>query len=149
MAGRKTMKRTSSKKRGMRGGSALMPSDVSASNDIGNFAASQQNAGALVNAPSNLNLIQSGGKSKRRKGQKGGRLFELQPTEISGSTGPISGEAPVEAQKGGYFPELLKSAIVPFGLMGLNKYAHTYYGKKPYKGKSRLSKRIRSHRKRR
>ena len=52
-------------------------------------------------------------------------------------------------QKGGYFAELLSAAVVPFGLVGLNHYAHTYSGKKPYLGKSRLSKRIRSHRNRR
>lgn len=52
-------------------------------------------------------------------------------------------------QKGGYFAELLSAAVVPFGLVGLNHYAHTYSGKKPYMGKSRLSKRIRSHRKKR
>jgi len=52
-------------------------------------------------------------------------------------------------QKGGYFAELLSAAVVPFGLMGLNHYAHTYSGKKPYMGKSRLSKRIRSHRNKR
>jgi hypothetical protein len=52
-------------------------------------------------------------------------------------------------QKGGYFAELLGAAVVPFGLVGLNHYAHTYSGKKPYMGKSRLSKRIRSHRNKR
>ena len=52
-------------------------------------------------------------------------------------------------QKGGYFTELLSAAVVPFGLVGLNHYAHAYSGKKPYMGKSRLSKRIRSHRNRR
>ena len=52
-------------------------------------------------------------------------------------------------QKGGYFAELLSAAVVPFGLVGLNHYAHTYSGKKPYLGKSRLSKRIRSHRNKR
>ena len=54
-----------------------------------------------------------------------------------------------KTQKGGYFAELLSAAVVPFGLMGLNHYAHTYSGKKPYMGKSRLSKRIRSHRNKR
>ena len=52
-------------------------------------------------------------------------------------------------QNGGYFAELLSAAVVPFGLVGLNHYAHTYSGKKPYLGKSRLSKRIRSHRNKR
>ena len=52
-------------------------------------------------------------------------------------------------QRGGYFAELLSAAVVPFGLVGLNHYAHTYSGKKPYMGKSRLSKRIRSHRNKR
>ena len=143
MARRRTMKRKS----GMRGGYALMPSEVTAPNDVGNFAASQQPAGALVNAPSNLNLIQSGGKSKRRK-QRGG-LVEYQPTLVSESVGPLSSAGPQVAQKGGYFQELVKSAIVPFGLLGLNKYAHDYYKKTPYRGKSRLSKRLRSRRNRR
>ena len=52
-------------------------------------------------------------------------------------------------QNGGYFAEILSAAVVPFGLVGLNHYAHTYSGKKPYLGKSRLSKRIRSHRNKR
>ena len=112
MAPKKTVKR-----RPMRGGMhALSPSGI---NDmhVGNFAASQQSAGAGTQlAAPNVSLAQSGGAKK---------------------------------QKGGYFAELLSAAVVPFGLVGLNHYAHTYSGKKPYLGKSRLSKRIRSHRKKR
>ena len=111
-------KKKTVKRRPMRGGmSSLSPAGI---NDMhaGNFAASQQSAGAGAHggpAP-NVSLAQSGGAKK---------------------------------QKGGYFAELLSAAVVPFGLMGLNHYAHTYSGKKPYMGKSRLSKRLRSHRNKR
>ena len=115
MAPKKTLRRR--RRQSMRGGmSPLMPAGI---NDMhaGNFAASQQSAGAGLSGPApNVSLAQSGGGKK---------------------------------QKGGYFAELLSAAVVPFGLVGLNHYAHTYSGKKPYMGKSRLSKRIRSHRKKR
>lgn len=106
---------------------------------------------------------------KRRRTMKGG-MTDLSPagindmhvgnfvtTQHAAGTG-VEGPTPNltlaqsgggKKQKGGYFAELLSSAVVPFGLMGLNHYAHTYSGKKPYLGKSRLSKRIRSHRNRR
>jgi len=116
MAPKKTVRR---RRRTMRGGMhALSPSGI---NDMhaGNFAASQQSAGAGASgiAAPNVSLAQSGGKGRK--------------------------------QNGGYFAELLGAAVVPFGLVGLNHYAHTYSGKKPYLGKSRLSKRIRSHRNKR
>jgi hypothetical protein len=146
MARKSTMKRSRSyKKRGMRGGSALMPADAMAPHDIGNFAASQQQAGSTMGQAADTSIInQAGGRSRR---QRGGR-FELQPTEVAESTGMLS-TGPAVQQKGGYFQELLQSAIVPFGLIGLNKYAHAYSGKTPYKGKSRLSKKLRSRRNRR
>jgi hypothetical protein len=114
------LKKKTVKRRPMRGGMhALSPAGI---NDMhaGNFAASQQSAGASASgAPApNVSLAQSGGKGKK-------------------------------SMKGGYFAELLSAAVVPFGLVGLNHYAHTYSGKKPYMGKSRLSKRIRSHRNKR
>lgn len=142
MPRKQTMKRRTSKKRGMRGGNAIMPSEISATYDIGNYAASQQQAGASVGAMPNLDLInQSGGKSRRR--QYGG-MHELRPTDIGGSTGMLStGE--VAPQQGGYFKELFKSAVAPFGLSGLRGRSV----KRPYMGKSRLSKRLRSHRQRR
>ena len=115
MAPKKTLKR---RRGSMKGGmSPLMPAGI---NDMhaGNFAASQQSAGAGSSGPApNVSLAQSGGGPKK--------------------------------QNGGYFAELLSAAVVPFGLVGLNHYAHTYSGKKPYMGKSRLSKRIRSHRNKR
>ena len=78
-------------------------------------------------------------------------------TQMSAGAGAVGAPTDVtlaqsggaKKQKGGYFAELLGAAVVPFGLVGLNHYAHTYSGKKPYLGKSRLSKRIRSHRNRR
>ena len=108
------------RRRTMRGGmSPLTPAGINDFN-AGNFAGGQTSAGAGVQGPApNVSLAQSGGRSKSKK------------------------------QKGGYFAELLSAAVVPFGLVGLNHYAHTYSGKKPYLGKSRLSKRIRSHRNRR
>ena len=108
------------KRRPMRGGMHyLSPAGI---NDMhaGNYVTTQPPAGATLSGPApNVSLAQSGGKGKSKK------------------------------QKGGYFAELLSAAVVPFGLMGLNHYAHTYSGKKPYLGKSRLSKRIRSHRNKR
>jgi hypothetical protein len=84
-------------------------------------------AGNMVEGQHNAGMVQSGPAPNVSLAQSGGG----------------------KKQKGGYFAELLSSAVVPFGLMGLNHYAHTYSGKKPYMGKSRLSKRIRSHRNRR
>ena len=127
------------KKKGMWGGNAMMPAGVSDSYEVGGFAATQQQAGSAVGPAPNLNLIQSGGRSKKRR-QRGGMHALLQPAEIGGSTGLLStGEAP--AQHGGYFNSLFKSAIAPFGLKGLTRYSG--------RGKSRLSKRLRSHRNRR
>ncbi len=139
-------KRRSLKRKTMRGGNALMPGDANGSYEIGGFAASQHQAGATSMVAPDLNIIQSGGKLKKRW-QRGG-MYELQPTEIGGSTGSIL-PPPAPAQTGGNFSTIMKSAMVPLGLFGLNKYAHDYSGKKVYKGKSRLSKRLRSHRNRR
>ena len=70
-------------------------------------------------------------------------------TQLAAPNVSLAQRGGAKKQKGGYFAELLSAAVVPFGLVGLNHYAHTYSGKKPYLGKSRLSKRIRSHRKKR
>jgi hypothetical protein len=83
-----------------------------------------------------------------------GNMAATQMSAGAGSTVPTPNVSLAQSggrkkQNGGYFTELLSAAVVPFGLMGLNHYAHTYAGKKPYLGKSRLSKRIRSHRNRR
>lgn len=103
----------------MRGG--MLALSPSGINDmhVGNFAASQTSAGAGASNAPAPNV------SLAQSGGKG------------------------KKQKGGYFAELLSAAVVPFGLVGLNHYAHTYSGKKPYLGKSRLSKRLRSHRNKR
>jgi hypothetical protein len=142
---RKTMRM----RRKMRGGN---PADANGSYEIGGYAASQQNAGSSASAMPDLNIInQAGGMSRKRKRrrQRGG-MSELSPANIGGSTGllPTAGDSAGE-QKGGYFPSLFKSALAPFGLSGLNKYARSFSGKKVYMGKSRLSKRLRSHRNRR
>jgi len=58
-------------------------------------------------------------KSKRRR-QKGG-LAPLQPADLSE---PHSGGQHMDmsaGQKGGYFPALLERAVVPFGLIGLQR----------------------------
>lgn len=158
MAVKRTMKRRKSSKRNRRmyGGSAFMPADAMAPHDIGNFAASQQQAGAIASQAPDLSIIQSGGRSRRKgrgRRQRGG-MHMLNPTDVEGSTGLLStgaetSPAAVGDQKGGYFQSLLEAAVVPLGLVGLNKYAHQYVGRTPYKGKSRLSKRLRSHRNRR
>ena len=122
----------------MRGGmSSLMPSSINDFNH-GNFASSQTSVSGGSSAPTNVSLAQSGGR-KRRNGSKGmrGGLVPLSPTELDTTT---------TGQKGGYFETVLKAALVPFGLMGLNKYAHSHYGKTAYRGKSRLSKKLRSRR---
>jgi hypothetical protein len=139
---RRTMRRTP--KRRMYGG---MPADVNAPYDIGNFAVSQQQAGSSMAGSPNTDIItQAGGRSKRRgrgRRHRGGSGI-LSPADIGGSTGLLStGDTP--EQKGGYFPKLLKSALAPFGLMGLNKYSKD----NSYRKRSRLSNRLRSHRKRR
>lgn len=75
---------------------------------------------------------QTGGKSKR-KGRKGrrslripqsgpsrlaGGYFPLQPAEYGGQVGALS-----DGQKGGYITQLLERAVVPFGLMAMQRYA--------------------------
>ena len=121
----------------------MMPADAMAPHDIGNFAATQQQAGSSMGHAPDLSLIQSGGRSRRKgrgRKQRGG-MSELQPSEIGESTGVLS-TGGSEGQTGGYFKNLFKSAMAPFGgLKGLNTYSR--------KGKSRLSKRLRSHRNRR
>lgn len=137
------MPRKQTMKRRMKGGNTIMPSEISATYDIGNYAASQNQAGASVGAMPNLDLInQAGGKSKRRR-QYGG-MHELQPTNIGESTGMLPTGEVVAPQKGGYFKELFKSAVAPFRLSGLRGRSV----KRPYMGKSRLSKRLRRHRQR-
>lgn len=161
--------KTHRRRRQMRGGLAsLMPGSVNEFNH-GNFVQNQSSVGGQIGAMPNVALAQSGGSRKKQMGgrkhmygglvpltpeeiaplageQKGGRkrmhggLVPLSPEEI---TAPQMGE-----QKGGYFASVLKSALVPFGLMGLNQYAHEHYGKPAYRGKSRLSKKIRSRRNR-
>lgn len=145
---RKTMRM---RRRRMRGGN---PADANGSYEIGGYAASQQNAGSSATTMPDLNIMnQAGGMSRKRKRrrQRGG-MSELSPADIGVSDGLLpTGGSVVEGgeQKGGYFPSLFKSALAPFGLSGLNKYARSYSGKKVYMGKSRLSKRLRSHRNRR
>ena len=139
---RRTMRRTP--KRRMRGG---MPAGVNDPYDNGNFAVSQQQAGSSMGPQPDLTVMhQAGGRSKRRgrgRRHRGGSGI-LSPADIGGSTGLLStGDTP--EQKGGYFPKLLKSALAPFGLMGLNKYSKD----NSYRKRSRLSNRLRSHRKRR
>ena len=143
-----TQRRQRKQRRHMRGGSSLMPGSINDFNH-GNFASSQSSVSGGSSAPTNVSLAQSGGSRRKaggkRRRMRGGGLMPLNPFELG------SGDAPTTTggQKGGYFASVLKAALVPFGLMGLNHYAHTYSGKKPYLGKSRLSKRIRSHRNKR
>lgn len=74
---------------------------------------------------------QSGGKSKRKgRGRKSFRIpqsgpsrlaggyFPLQPAEYGGQVGALS-----DGQKGGYITQLLERAVVPFGLMAMQRYA--------------------------
>jgi hypothetical protein len=124
-----------------------MVAEVNAPYDIGNFAASQQQAGSSMGPQPDLAVInQAGGRSKRKgrgRRQRGGSM--LSPSDISDSTGLLPTDGGSVEQKGGYFPQLLKSALAPFGLMGLNKYSKD----NSYRKRSRLSNRLRSHRKRR
>ncbi len=125
----------------MRGGShALMPGSINDFNH-GNLVQNQSAVGGQIGAMPNVSLAQSGGSRKKRRGSRRmyGGLVPLQPSELV---------EPAPQQKGGYFASVLKSALVPFTLIGLNQYAHTRSGKKPYMGKSRLSKRLRSRRNR-
>lgn len=124
--------------RKMRGGGYLMPSLVSGGNSIGEYANSQSSvASGISGSAPNVALAQSGGRSRklRRRRHRGGGMSMLSPEELAP-------QAPVGGQKGGYFTQLMQAAVVPFGLMGLNHYAHQYSGKTPYMGKSRLSKRL-------
>jgi len=137
-------RRTRHHKRKMSGGGYLMPSLVSAGNSIGGYIDSQTNVGSgMSSGPApNVALAQSGGRSRklrrrRHRGHRGGGMASLTPEVLA----PI-GEVPVGGQKGGYLTQLMQAAVVPFGLMGLNHYAHKYSGKTAYMGKSRLSKRL-------
>ena len=138
----KTHRRRRSNK--MRGGmSSLMPGSINDFNH-GNFSASQASAGGGSSSPTNVSLAQSGGSRRKGRGKRRrlrGGLVPLSPSELSG--GDVQ---PTSGQKGGYFSSLLKAAIVPFGLMGLNQYAHKHSGKTAHRGKSRLSKRLQSRR---
>ncbi len=132
----------------MRGGmSSLMPGSITDFNH-GDFASSQSSAGGSSSAPTNVSLAQSGGSRRKGRGKRrrirGGGLVPLNPLELGGGDAPTTG-----GQKGGYFASVLKAAIVPFGLMGLNQYAHEHSGKTAYRGKSRLSKKLQSRRHRR
>jgi len=134
-------RKNGTKKRSMRGGGYLMPADASAPYTHGDFAGGQHSPVPIAGSVPNVALAQSGGRSNRKK-HRGGSA--LQPTPLGEDFGTLGG-APA-TQKGGYMENLFKAALVPFGLMGLNKYAHDHAGKRPYMGKSRLSKRLRSRR---
>ena len=141
----KTHRRRRSNK--MRGGgmSSLMPGSINDFNH-GNFSTSQASAGgsSSIGAPTNVSLAQSGGSRRKGRGKRRrmrGGLVPLSPSELSGGDVPTT-----SGQKGGYWSSLLEAAIVPFGLMGLNQYAHEHSGKTAYRGKSRLSKRLQSRR---
>jgi hypothetical protein len=75
-------------------------------------------------------ILQTGGKKSRRRGKKGkkqyGGLSPLNPAELS-EPAPLQDMAQSHGQKGGqkggYFLNLLERAIVPFGLIGLQRYA--------------------------
>lgn len=141
MVGRKRTQRRQRRSNKMRGGmSSLMPSSINDFNH-GNFAATQASAGSgsSIGAPTNVSLAQSGGSRRKGRGKrmKGG-LVPLSPSDLDVPT--------TSGQKGGYFTTLLNNAIVPFGLMGLNQYAHEFSGKTAYRGKSRLSKKLQSRR---
>ncbi len=123
----------------MKGG---MPASINDFNH-GNFVTNQTSvSGGSTDAP-NVSLVQSGGSRKRKRRRmrrmRGG-LAPLSPEVLSGDVPTTSG------QKGGYMSSIFKSALVPFGLMGLNQYAHEHSGKTAYRGKSRLSKKLRSRR---
>jgi hypothetical protein len=142
MNGGRRRKNGNTKKRHMRGGSYLMPADVSAPYTHGDFAGGQHSPVPNAGSVSNVALAQSGGSKQRRHI---GGSSALQPTPLGEEFASLGG-APAVPQKGGYMENLFKAALVPFGLMGLNKYAHDHSGKRPYMGKSRLSKRLRSRR---
>ena len=130
----KTHRRRRSNK--MRGGmSSLMPASINDFNH-GNFASSQSSVSSGSIGATNVSLAQSGGsRSRRRKGRRGMRM--------RGGLAPLSPELlDAPSQKGGYFSSVLKAALVPFGLMGLNQYAHEHSGKTASRGKSRLSKKL-------
>lgn len=138
----KTHRRRRSNK--MRGGgmSSLMPASINDFNH-GNFASSQSSAsGGSIGASTNVSLAQSGGSRSRRKGR--GKRRRMRGGLVPLSPELLGGDAP--SQKGGYFSSVLKAALVPFGLMGLNQYAHEHSGKTASRGKSRLSKKLQSRR---
>lgn len=138
-------RKNGTKKRSMRGGGYLMPSDVSAPYTHGDFAGGQHPPVPIAGSVPNVALAQSGGRSKKYRKKHRGGSSALQPAMVGGEDFAALGGAPA-TQKGGYMENLFKAALVPFGLMGLNKYAHDHAGKRPYMGKSRLSKRLRSRR---
>jgi hypothetical protein len=139
--GGRRRKNGNTKKRSMRGGGYA---DVSAPYTHGDFVGGQHSPVPNAGSVSNVALAQSGGRAKKRRHRGGGHV--LQPATLGGEDfAPLSGGQPAP-QKGGYMENLFKAALVPFGLMGLNKYAHDHSGKRPYMGKSRLSKRLRSRR---
>ena len=140
---KRTHRRRSNKMRG--GMSSLMSGSITDFNH-GNYAASQSSVSAGSSAPTNVSLAQSGGSRRKAGGKKrrmrGGGLMPLSPSDLLGDVAPTGG------QKGGYLSSVLNAALVPFGLMGLNQYAHEHSGKTVYRGKSRLSKKLKSRRRR-
>ena len=139
--GRSRKMRGEKTRRRMRGGSGyLMPASVTDSFTHGDYAGSQSSPVSSVSSyQPNVSLAQSGGKSKKRgKRYRGGSLAPLSPEELAPPAPAQTGGK----HKGGYMAELMQAAIVPFGLFGLNHYAHQQSGKRPYLGKSRLSKRL-------
>ena len=112
-------RKNGTKKSSMRGGGYLMPTDASASYTHGDFAGGQHSPVPIAGSVPNVALAQSGGRSKKyRKKHRGGHV--LQPATLGEDLGTLGG-APA-TQKGGYMENLFKAALVPFGLMGLNKY---------------------------
>ena len=118
-----------------------MPGSINDFNH-GNFASSQSSVSGGSSAPTNVSLAQSGGSRSRRKGR--GKRRRMRGGLVPLSPELLGGDAP--SQKGGYFSSVLKAALVPFGLMGLNQYAHEHSGKTAHRGKSRLSKKLQSRR---
>ena len=135
-------------RRRMRGGSGyLMPASVTDSFTHGDYAGGQTSPVSSVGSyQPNVSLAQSGGRSKKRgRKYRGGSLPPLSPEELA----PVQAPAQTGGKhKGGYMAELMQAAIVPFGLVGLNHYARQQSGKRPYLGKSRLSKRLSARRRR-
>jgi len=140
--GGRRRKNGNTKKRSIRGGGYA---DVSAPYTHGDFAGGQHSPVPNASSVSNVALAQSGGRAKQRR-HRGGHV--LQPATLGDEFTALGGQTAGQPapQKGGYMENLFKAALVPFGLMGLNKYAHDHSGKRPYMGKSRLSKRLRSRR---